>query len=107
VAWLLLGAVVGAAAIPPQREGGTHTVRGAVVPASGLLALTGLAVISLSIATAIGQPSTATQTHVLATGQANALPEGAVFVSVIELPQAAGATLGPHGHVPGFAYVLQ
>jgi quercetin dioxygenase-like cupin family protein len=48
-----------------------------------------------------------TRTRVLATGQAKALPEGSVFVSVIELPQATGATLGPHGHVPGFAYVLR
>lgn len=35
-----------------------------------------------------------------------ALPEGAVFVSIVELPQAAGATLGPHAHVPGFAWSL-
>jgi hypothetical protein len=39
-------------------------------------------------------------------GPVEALPEGAVFVSIIELPQAAGATLGPHAHVPGFAWSL-
>jgi quercetin dioxygenase-like cupin family protein len=47
------------------------------------------------------------KTRVLATGKAKALPEGAAFVSVIQLPQATGATLGPHAHVPGFAYVLR
>jgi hypothetical protein len=110
-AWLLLGAVVGAAAVPSEGERKTRAVRGGVVPAGGLLALAATltlgAWISLYVATAIGQGSAGTQTRVLATGPAKALPQGDVFVSVIELPQASGATLGPHGHVPGFAYVLR
>ena len=110
-AWLLLGAVVGAVAVPTEGERETRLVRGGVVPASGLLALAATltlgALITLHVPTATGQESAGAQTRVLATGPAKALPEGAVFVSVNELPQATGATLGPHAHIPGFAYVLR
>jgi quercetin dioxygenase-like cupin family protein len=43
---------------------------------------------------------------VLAQGRLAAPPKGPVFISVLELPQSAGATLGPHKHVAGFAYAL-
>jgi quercetin dioxygenase-like cupin family protein len=116
-AWLLLGAVVGAASVPTERTREAPTAPGSripsgVAPTSGLLALAAaLALggwVSMSHpAGAVGQAVADAQTRVLATGKANALPEGAVFVSVVELPQAAGSTFGPHAHVPGFAYVLQ
>ena len=111
-AWLLLGAVVGAVAVPTEVGRVTRAGRGRVVPASGLFALAATLTLGASIslyvaASAIAQGSAGTQTRVLASGPARSLPEGAVFVSVIELPQASGATLGPHGHVPGFAYVLR
>src|SRR5207302_995145 len=35
-------------------------------------------------------------------GRLAALPAGPVFISVLELPQPAGAVLGPHKHVAGF-----
>jgi quercetin dioxygenase-like cupin family protein len=35
-----------------------------------------------------------------------ALPPGESFLSVVDFPQPAGASYGPHGHVPGFVYVL-
>ena len=35
-----------------------------------------------------------------------ALPPGGSFLSVVDFPQPAGASYGPHGHVPGFVYVL-
>jgi quercetin dioxygenase-like cupin family protein len=35
-------------------------------------------------------------------GNVAALPSGPVFISVLELPQPAGAVLGPHAHIPGF-----
>jgi quercetin dioxygenase-like cupin family protein len=108
VAWLLLGAVVGAAAVPAEEEM-ERPLRSGVVPATGLLALVATLALGplLPPHAATAQGPAGTRTRVLATGQAKALPEGAVFVSVIELPQSTGATLGPHGHVPGFAYVLR
>ncbi len=58
-------------------------------------------------ASAPGRPTAGVESRILATGRAQALPEGPVFVSVIELRQTPGATFGPHAHVPGFAYVLE
>jgi quercetin dioxygenase-like cupin family protein len=109
VAWLLLGAMVGAASVPAGTAARGRHPR--VIPASGLLVLAAALTIGgwISVsrgASATGQAADA-RTQVLATGTAMALPEGAVFVSVIQLPQATGATLGPHAHVPGFAYVLR
>jgi len=114
--WLLLGAVVGAASVPTERERETPHVRGGrshpgVASTGGLLALAAALTLGgwISVSHAAGATGSAAdaQNRVLATGTANILPEGAVFVSVIELPQATGATLGPHAHVPGFAYVLR
>src|SRR5205814_10322647 len=39
-------------------------------------------------------------------GSLAALPAGPVFISVLELPQPAGAVLGPHQHVAGFVLDL-
>src|SRR5439155_10625083 len=39
-------------------------------------------------------------------GPVEAMPAGTTFVSVLALPQPAGAILGPHSHIPGFTYVL-
>jgi len=115
-AWLLFGAVVGATCVSIEPAGaagalGTHRVTG-VAPAGGLLML--LAALTMpgwisgpQAIRASAQETAGVESRVLATGPAEALPEGAVFVSVIELPQAPGATLGPHAHVPGFAYVLR
>jgi len=50
---------------------------------------------------------TGASTHVLGTGKVPILPPGNDFVSVIELGQAAGATLGPHAGHTGFAYGLR
>jgi quercetin dioxygenase-like cupin family protein len=109
-AWLLLGGVVGAMSLPIRREE-EPLVRPGPAQTAGLLGLAAALTLGAWISTsdpagAIGQV-TGAETRVLATGQANALPEGAVFVSVVALPQAPGATLGPHAHVPGFAYVLR
>jgi quercetin dioxygenase-like cupin family protein len=110
-AWLLLGAVVGAVSVPIERDEEIRAARRRVHPGAaqtmGFLALAvtlgGFFVAHHGSAGA----QEGAETRVLATGQTNALPEGAVFVSVVELPQASGATLGPHAHVPGFAYVLK
>jgi hypothetical protein len=98
VAWVMLGAVLGATsslAVPSRAlalAGG-----GAVV-----VVLVSAAVIAGLRATPAGSSVTAVRT--LATGPVEALPPGAGFVSVIDLVQASGATLGPHAHVAGFAY---
>src|SRR5438093_1594612 len=44
--------------------------------------------------------------HVVAEGPVEAVRAGTTFVSVLRLPQPAGAVLGPHSHIPGFTYVL-
>jgi quercetin dioxygenase-like cupin family protein len=115
-AWLLLGAVVGAASVPVGREERALGVRRRVQPGAAATTvfltfatavLLGGWILAPDAPTARAQPAAGGETRVLATGRARSLPEGAVFVSVIGLPQATGATLGPHGHVPGFAYVLR
>jgi quercetin dioxygenase-like cupin family protein len=114
-AWLLFGAVVGATSLSIEHarvESAARSHRTGILPAGGLLALVvaliaGGRIAGSQTAGALGQASASAGSRVLATGPAKALPEGAVFVSVIELPQAPGATLGPHAHVPGFAYVLR
>jgi quercetin dioxygenase-like cupin family protein len=112
-AWLLFGGVVGATSFAPERERAA-IARGVPTPgvatAGGLLIFAAVVLVSgwvLVVPNALSQPASGAQRQVLASGPAKALPSGAAFVSVIELPQAPGAKLGPHAHIPGFAYVLQ
>jgi len=51
-------------------------------------------------------PAHASRTQTLIQGPVKALPPGGSFLSIVDLPQPPGASLGPHGHVPGFVYVL-
>jgi hypothetical protein len=109
IAWVLFGAVVGAAsATSEQLEMRTARRRpglaGATAVLVGVVALTVWG--SASLHADVAQGSEDVRTDDLAEGPAEALPEGPTFISVIELRQAAGATLGPHAHVPGFAFVL-
>jgi quercetin dioxygenase-like cupin family protein len=112
-AWLLFGAVLGATSISIAEARATGAWSRRVtgnVPASGVLAVVVALIVGAWIAgsqTAVGQAPAGAESRVLATGPAKALPDGPVFMSVIELPQAPGARLGPHAHVPGFAYVLR
>lgn len=48
----------------------------------------------------------ANRTQTLAEGPVEALPPGGSFLSIVDLPQPPGASLGPHGHVPGFVYAV-
>lgn len=114
VAWLLFGALVGAPSVSIEQATTGSAARSqavtGVTPAGGLLVLIVALIAGGWIAvshSALAQAPTRAQSRVLATGPAKALPSGALFVSVIELPQAPGARLGPHAHVPGFAYVLR
>jgi quercetin dioxygenase-like cupin family protein len=113
-AWLLFGAVLGATSAV-EAESATAVAqphRGGAVPAAGLIVLGAAVFVAVWIAgpdayRAEAQGTAGVEIRTLATGPAKALPDGAVFVSVIGLPQAPGAKLGPHAHVPGFAYVLR
>ncbi len=119
LAWLLFGAVLGAASgvrtdgaaaddgAPAIRVAGpTVGLLGAVISVMMLFA----GAFSAPRAGAIGaaQPVfTGASTHVLGTGNVLTLPPGNDFVSVLELGQAAGATLGPHAGHTGFAYGIR
>jgi mannose-6-phosphate isomerase-like protein (cupin superfamily) len=112
LAWLLFGAVIGSTFDSIEPAGAWAAARspggaGLVLSVGLLILLAGLMAAGwiLKNDTAGAQGSTDVGRQVLASGPAEALPDGAVFVSIIELPQAPGAKLGPHAHVPGFAYV--
>lgn len=59
-----------------------------------------------AVCAVLAVPAHADRTQTLAQGPVEALPPGASFLSIIDLPQPPGASLGSHGHVPGFVYVL-
>jgi quercetin dioxygenase-like cupin family protein len=110
VAWLLLGAVVGATAGSRPGDpsaGRLRTLRAYVLGAA--ISIVAVLAIVLVVARLDVTPtgSSVTGTRTLATGPVQALPPGVAFFSIIELPQAPGATLGPHAHVPGFAYSMK
>jgi hypothetical protein len=119
VAWLLFGAVLGSTAgsrstnpsvhqaVPAWGRGASEPVAVRIVVAAGALAVAAL-VVGAWLISRVGAPwpaSPARQSQPFA-GPVQALPQGAIFVSIIELPQAAGSSLGPHAHVPGFAWSL-
>jgi quercetin dioxygenase-like cupin family protein len=59
-----------------------------------------------AVCAVLAVPAQAAPAQILAGGPVKALPPGEVFLSVVDFPQPAGASYGPHGHVPGFVYVL-
>jgi quercetin dioxygenase-like cupin family protein len=89
VAWLLFGAVLAADRTLDVRRGDFYVVGGAVALAT-LLAFT----VPIALMRTNGSS--------VVEGGVAALPSGPVFISVLELPQPAGAVLGPHAHIPGF-----
>jgi quercetin dioxygenase-like cupin family protein/uncharacterized membrane protein YagU involved in acid resistance len=102
VAWLVFGAVLGVAAgsyvddpRTPQRLAFGAAVAAVAVLVAGLVGL-------VLITPVAGSSVTGTRT--LATEQAQTLPAGTDYFSVLELTQPPGATLGPHAHpYAGFA----
>ncbi|HCP62249.1 MAG TPA: hypothetical protein DIU14_07260 [Actinobacteria bacterium] len=120
LAWLLFGAVLGAASGVLRSDGTAADVGAPAIrvadPTVGLLGALILATMlfagafSVPRAGAMGAAEpvfTGASTHVLGTGKVPILPPGNDFVSVLELSQAAGATLGPHAGHTGFAYGLR
>ena len=89
VAWLLFGAVLAA--------GRTLDVRPRVFYMTG-----GAVVLAAAVAFAIPIIGTRSDVDRVVEGNLAALPTGPVFISVLELPQPAGAVLGPHAHIAGF-----
>jgi len=89
VGWLLFGAVLAAGA----KEKVTATIFALAVGAAALAAALALAAPGLG---AQGNSDRVVE------GRLAALPTGPVFASVAELPQPAGAVLGPHMHIAGF-----
>jgi len=59
----------------------------------------------LTMSAMLAVPAHANRTEPLAQGPVAALPPGDSFLSIIALPQPAGASL-THGHIPGFVYGL-
>ena len=115
IGWLLFGAVIGATAgwRPRYRSvrelGAPRLVVSAAVVSIAVILAIGLGMAGLDAARTGPGPSAVTggQPRTLATGPVKALPQGVDFFSIVELPQAPGGTLGPHAHVPGFAYSLK
>jgi quercetin dioxygenase-like cupin family protein len=119
LAWLIFGAVLGASSGVRSNgkasDDAAHAIR-VTSPTVGLLGAVILTTIlfvgafSAQRAVAAEAPEpvfTGASTRVLGTGKVPTLPPGNDFVSVIELGQAAGATLGPHAGHTGFAYGLR
>jgi quercetin dioxygenase-like cupin family protein len=88
IGWLLFGAVLGA--------GQAH------VTARTLAMAVGAAALAAALALIIPGLSSQTSSGRVVEGRLAALPTGPVFISVLELPQPAGAVLGPHSHIAGF-----
>jgi len=70
------------------------------------LAATLALTVAAAVSAVLALPAHANRTVTLAQGPVQALPPGGSFLSVVALPQAPGARLGPHAHFPGFVYVL-
>jgi quercetin dioxygenase-like cupin family protein len=120
IAWVMFGALLGGTSrlslwSGPVTARSRALARGNVVGRPRALAFAGgvAVVVVLVFAAVIASlrvvPAevSVTSAETLSEGPVEALPPGADFVSVIKLDQTPGATLGPHAHVPGFAYSLK
>lgn len=89
VGWLLFGAVIAAGLmLRVSLRAFTFAVGAAAIAAAIALALP-----ALNAQAGSGR---------VVEGRIVALPASPVFISVLELPQPAGAVLGPHQHIAGF-----
>jgi quercetin dioxygenase-like cupin family protein len=89
VGWLLFGAVIAAGSM----------LR---VSLKAFAFALGAAAIAAAIALAVPALGTQANSTRVVEGRLAALPAAPVFISVLELPQPAGAVLGPHQHIAGF-----
>jgi len=91
IGWLLFGAVL---------AGGRELQVGRLP----LIIALGAAAVGVVLAVAVPALAVRSGPDRVVEGQVAKLPAGSVFLSVIELPQPAGAVLGPHSHIPGFEF---
>jgi len=101
---LHLGPLAAVSALEHEYVNGRDVIR-ALLPLVIATAIGGCASTPANVGPPDAQARGASQ-HVVAEGPVEALPAGTTFVSVLALPQPAGAVLGPHSHIPGFTYVL-
>jgi hypothetical protein len=89
VGWLLFAAVIAA---------------GSTLKINARAYALGLAAAALAAVIAFAAPALAVQADSgrVYEGRIAALPAAPLFISVLELPQPAGAVLGPHTHIAGF-----
>jgi quercetin dioxygenase-like cupin family protein len=115
IAWACFGVVLGSTFGARSAEAGSDArrIRGLRSRVARTPITLGVAALLLSgggwIAATRGtaeQASNEGASRVLLRAEVPALPEGPMFLSIVELRQAAGATLGPHSHVAGFVYAL-
>ena len=106
IAWLVFGAVIGAAA--GWRAAVQQPTRGwGLIGAVSIVTLIVLGVAWLRVSS-FPDTSAVTATRTLVSAQPQALPQGTDYFSVLELAQPPGAELGPHAHpYAGFAYSLK
>ena len=109
IAWLIFGTVLGASAgSQPADLADPATNRLTMVALRGTLAIA-VAVLAVAVAGRfiLGPTPSGFGDHVLASVTVKSLPQGTDFISVIELSQPPGATLGPHVHAySGAAYSI-
>jgi quercetin dioxygenase-like cupin family protein len=107
VSWVMFGALLGTTSRLSLWSQGLNDAHQRRALALGGAVAVGAVLVSAAVVASLrvtpAGPSVMSY-KTLATGPVEALPSGAAFVSVIDLVQAPGATLGPHAHVPGFAY---
>jgi hypothetical protein len=89
VGWLLFGALIAA----------FSTLR---ISLTAFAFAIGAAAIAAAVALAVPTFGAQVNSPRVVEGRLAALPAGPVFISVLELPQPAGAVLGPHQHIAGF-----
>lgn len=89
IGWLLFGAVLAAG-------------MGLKVGPRAFSLAVGAAVLATAITLAVPALAAGAGSGRVVEGGVAALPAGAIFISVLELPQPPGAVLGPHQHVAGF-----
>jgi hypothetical protein len=89
IGWLIFGAVLAA---------------GVMVTVSARTFVLAAGAAALAAAVALVSPGLIAQgaSGKVVEGHLAALPSAPVFISVLELPQPAGAVLGPHSHIAGF-----
>jgi len=108
IAWLLFGLVLGATASwQPRFAMRTLPFSRAMGGGVAIIALIAIGLVWAPLSP-IRADSSVTNSRTVLSGPVKTLPKGADYVSILELSQTPGATLGPHIHsYVGIAYSLR